>query len=149
MIYGFGWVKGLFVTLKNLLARKVTVQYPDVMPDLPQRSHGSFDFVADKCISCNLCADACPNGVIKVDSFKNEKGKKVLENYHMNLGYCMFCGLCVHACPTKALTFKTDFNLACFNKEDTVKVYRGNVYKKEVLETPVPAQPVQTKQEVQ
>jgi NADH-quinone oxidoreductase subunit I len=149
MIYGFGLIKGLYVTAKRFLSKKVTEQYPDVLPNLPPRSHGSFAFNADQCIACNICADVCPNGVIKVDFFKNEKGKKVLENYHMNLGYCMFCGLCVESCPKDAIYFKTDFNLSCFNKGDTMINFRGNVYRSEALSETKTSTAVKTGQEVQ
>lgn len=149
MFYGFGLIKGLYVTAKRFLSRKVTEQYPDVLPNLPLRSHGSFAFNADKCIACNICADACPNGVIKVDFFKDEKGKKILENYRMNLGYCMFCGLCVESCPKEAVYFKTDFNLSCFNKSDTVQNFRGNVYRNDAYAGNVASKTVQTGQDVQ
>jgi NADH-quinone oxidoreductase subunit I len=109
--------------------KKVTQRYPEVLPDLPPRSKGSFGFDSDICISCGLCADACPNGVIKVDYYLGEKNKRQLELYSMNLGYCLFCGLCVEACPTDAIFFKTDFELACFRKDDTMFTWRGNGYR--------------------
>jgi NADH-quinone oxidoreductase subunit I len=118
-MFGKGLVKGMGITMKRFFKKKVTVQYPDVKPNLPARTHGSFGFDIDKCIACNLCADACPNGVIKVNFNKDEKGKRAIEEYDMNLGYCLFCGLCVKACPTKAVYFKTDFDMVCYSKEDT------------------------------
>jgi NADH-quinone oxidoreductase subunit I len=116
----FGVVKGMRITMKRFFKKKVTVQYPEVKPKLPPRSHGSFDFDFDKCISCNMCADACPNGVIRVDFKKDEKGKRVLQEYNMNLGYCLFCGLCVKACPKDAVNFKTEFDMVCYQKSDTI-----------------------------
>lgn len=118
-MYGFGLLKGLKITMKKFFQKKVTQQYPDVQPDLPVRSHGSFKFDFDKCISCNMCADACPNSVIRVDFTKDEKGKRVLQKYNMSLGYCLFCGLCVKACPKDAINFSTDFHMTCFDKVDT------------------------------
>ena len=106
--------------------KKVTERYPEVLPDLAPRSRGSFGFDADACISCGLCSDACPNGVIKVDYFLGEKNKRQLELYSMNLGYCLFCGLCVEVCPRDAIFFKTDFDLACYRKDDTLFTWRGN-----------------------
>ncbi|KPU46098.1 NADH-quinone oxidoreductase subunit 9 [Oxobacter pfennigii] len=118
-MYGLGIVKGMGITMKRFFKKKVTVQYPDVKPVLPERSHGSLGFDFDKCIACNMCADACPNGVIKVDFTKDEKGKRVLKDYNMNLGYCLFCGLCVKACPKDAVYFKKDFHMVCYQKCDT------------------------------
>lgn len=149
-MFGTGLLKGLYVTAKRFLRKKVTQQYPDVLPDLPQRSHGSFAFEVDKCIACNICANACPNGVIKVDYYKNEKGKKVLENYRMNLSYCMFCGLCVESCPRNAIYFKTDFDLSCFHKTDTIHSWKGNSYKDDFdTNKDVPVKTVQEKLGVQ
>lgn len=122
-MYGFGILKGMRVTMKRFLKKKVTVQYPEVKPDLPSRSHGSFAFDFDKCIACNMCADACPNRVIRVDSARDEKGKKALVQYNMNLAYCLFCGFCVKACPKDALNFKTEFDLSCYNPADAVYVW--------------------------
>jgi NADH-quinone oxidoreductase subunit I len=117
---GLGLVKGMRITMKRFFKKKVTEQYPEVKPKLPPRSHGSFAFEFDSCISCNMCADACPNGVIRVNFTKDEKGKRVLKEYNMNLGYCLFCGLCVKACPKDAIYFKTDFDMVCYDKADTV-----------------------------
>lgn len=117
---GFGIAKGMGITMKRFFKKKVTEQYPEVKPNLPPRSHGSFKFDFDKCIACNRCSDACPNGVIRVDFDKNEKGKRVLNSYNMNLGYCLFCGLCVKACPTSAINFSTEFDMVCYNKGDAI-----------------------------
>lgn len=132
-MFGKGIVKGLSITMKYFFSKKVTEQYPEVKPKLPKRSMGSFNFDKDKCIACGICADACANRVIRVDTTKDEKGRKVLQNYHMNLGYCLFCGLCVRACPKGAITFKTDFDMSCYNKDDTIYDWKGNEIKKNVV----------------
>jgi NADH-quinone oxidoreductase subunit I len=123
-MFGLGILKGLSVTMRRCFTKKVTELYPEVKPKLPSRSHGSFAFEFDKCISCNMCADACPNGVIRVDFTKDDKGKRVLEQYNMNLGYCLFCGLCVKACPKDAINFSTDFDMVCYDKADTTYRWR-------------------------
>ena len=125
-MYGFGIVKGMGITMKRFFKKKITQQYPEVEPNLPPRSHGSFGFDFDKCISCNLCANACPNGVIRVDSKKGGNGKKTLQQYNMSLGYCLYCGFCTKACPTKAIYFKTDFDTICYNKADTIYRWKGS-----------------------
>lgn len=121
---GFGLIKGLALTFKKFFSKKWTRMYPEERPPLPPNSRGSFTYIAEKCISCNLCAEACPNGVIRVDSHKNDKGKKVLDQYNMNLGYCLFCGYCVDVCPTKCLTFNTKFEISSFMKSDTIFTYK-------------------------
>lgn len=133
-MYGFGIVKGLRITMKRFFKKKVTVQYPEVKPQLPQRTHGSFAFDFEKCIACNMCADACPNGVIRVDFTKDEKGKRSLEQYNMNLGYCLFCGLCVKACPKDAVYFKPEFDMVCYKKPQTVFKWTKKAQEDIVLE---------------
>lgn len=127
-MFGIGLLQGLLITGKRFLMKKVTQKYPETLPDLPARSKGSFGFDADTCISCRLCSDACPNGVILVEYGIGEKKRRQLERYSMNLGYCLFCGLCVEACPTDAIYFKPDFDLACYRKDDTVFTWKGNSY---------------------
>lgn len=135
---GIGLVKGMRITMKRFFKKKVTVQYPEVKPKLPSRSHGSFGFDFDKCISCNMCADACPNGVIKVDFVKNDAGKRTLQEYDMNLAYCLFCGLCTKACPTKAVHFETEFDMACYHRTDTI--YRWSKKTHDIREREVAAE---------
>lgn len=119
-----GILKGMGISGKRFLMKKVTQLYPEVKPALPKRSHGSFAYDIDKCIACNMCADACANGVIRVDISKDEKGKRTVDQYNMNIGYCLFCGLCVKACPKAAITFKTDFDTVCYHKEDAIYIWK-------------------------
>ena len=72
----------------------------------------------EKCISCGLCVNACPNQVINLTSVKDEKNKKVLQTYHMNMGRCLLCGLCTEACPTKALKLCQVFENAVYHREE-------------------------------
>src|SRR5262245_18418418 len=48
-IPGAGLAKGLAVTLKTMVRRSVTQQYPDVAPDLPPRSRGVIALLEENC----------------------------------------------------------------------------------------------------
>lgn len=129
-MYGKGLLKGLKVTLKHFFGPHVTQYYPEERPKLPARFHGLLGFTPEKCISCGLCQNACPNRVI---TLKTEKGgedgkKRILAEYGMDFRYCMFCGLCIDACPTSALAFTHEFELATYHAEDACKI----MYRKEV-----------------
>lgn len=115
---GKGLFTGLGITLKRMLGPNITEFYPEEMPNLPMSVRSSMGLEPEKCISCSLCAMACPNKVITLTSEKDENNKKVLKTYQMDLGRCLFCGLCTEACPTSALTVTQDFENAVFNVDD-------------------------------
>jgi NADH-quinone oxidoreductase subunit I len=117
-VFGQGLIKGLQITWKEMLAQKVTVQYPDEKCELPERFHGRFELDQDKCIACLLCANACPNKVIQIERTRVGK-KQYLTKYVMRIEYCMFCGLCVESCNQGALHFTKVFNMNQY--------YRGKV----------------------
>lgn len=113
-MFGQGLIKGLEITLGELFKKKVTVQYPEQRCVIPPRFHGEFTLDADKCINCGLCANACPNKVIQIESDKADK-KRILTKYTMNIQYCLFCGLCVENCNKGAIQFTQKFEMAKYD----------------------------------
>ncbi|GAB6154690.1 NADH-quinone oxidoreductase subunit I [Desulfosporosinus burensis] len=117
-MFGEGLLKGLSITIKRFLGPNLTEYYPEVKPNLPARTRCSMVLEPEKCISCGLCVNACPNQVIDLTSEKDEKNKKVLQIYHMNMGRCLLCGLCTEACPTKALKLCQVYENAVYHREE-------------------------------
>jgi len=117
-VLGKGLFTGLGITLKRMLGPNITEFYPEEMPNLPKTVRSSMGLEPEKCISCSLCAMACPNKVITLTSEKDENNKKVLKTYQMDLGRCLFCGLCTEACPTSALTVTQEFENAVFDVDE-------------------------------
>ena len=117
-MYGQGLIKGLSITFKHFWERKLTQQYPEERPVLPERSKCSFTLKVPKCIACGLCGSACPNHVIIIESQKDENNKKKLTGYKMMAERCLYCGFCVEACPTKALVWNHNFERTKFFRED-------------------------------
>lgn len=123
---------GMKVTLREFFTRKVTEQYPENRKTLhiAERHRGMLVMPHDtdgknKCIACGLCQQACPNGTISITTTnitdeETGKNKKILAEYHYDLGSCMFCQLCVNACPKNAIEFTNEFENAVFDRKKLI-----------------------------
>ena len=114
---------GLWTTLKNLFRPTVTVQYPERRLAIPKGFRGMPALLADeetgkpKCTACGICARTCPLGIITVQEARDEKGKRILAGFGLDMGRCMACNLCVEACPFEALAMSEKFELAEYDPE--------------------------------
>jgi formate hydrogenlyase subunit 6/NADH:ubiquinone oxidoreductase subunit I len=115
---GLGLIKGLGVTLKHLLRRSVTVQYPEVRPDLPARTRGVIALKQENCTVCYKCSRECPDWCIYIDAHKEThppasggkaRSVKVLDRFAIDFALCMYCGICVEVCPFDALFWSPEF----------------------------------------
>lgn len=121
-------MQGMYVTMLNLIRKKVTEQYPEnrgkvfphdrmrgqlVMPHNEANQH--------KCTACGICEMNCPNGTLQVISKKEldretGKEKKALDKYLYNIGSCIFCALCTTSCPQDAIDWSNSFEHATFTR---------------------------------
>lgn len=145
---------GMAVTWKELVSKKVTSQYPEnrdtlvisdrfrcelVMPHDDNNEHN--------CTACGICQINCPNGTIEVRSRMIEtedgKKKKILDEYHYNLGLCTFCNLCVLTCPSDAIVFSNNFEGAMFTRKglELTLNHPGSKLKEKKKPEPKPAAP--------
>ena len=128
-------VQGLWVTFRNQHPKNIyTEQYPAARPRIAERYRGAPRLNVNPetgetlCISCNLCALACPEKLIVVTSERDEATKrKVLIDFSYDTSRCMFCGLCEDACPVDALELTQDFELATYTRD-------GQVWDRQMLE---------------
>lgn len=107
-------VKLLPETIKKLLSRPVTIQYPKTKPIIPENFRGRHIYDKGLCIFCRLCEINCPNDAIKVDREK--------KTWEVDLGKCIFCQVCEEVCPTrpKAVRLSKAYELAGAKKSEFI-----------------------------
>jgi NADH-quinone oxidoreductase subunit I len=118
---GVGLLKGLGVTLKHMLQRSITQEYPDEKPNLPPRTRGVIALKEANCTVCYKCSRECPDWCIYIDAHKEThppasggraRSVKVLDRFAIDYALCMYCGICVEVCPFDALFWAPDFEYA-------------------------------------
>lgn len=90
-----------------------TIKYPVEKPETPAGFRGRIVFDSKACVGCKMCMRDCPAGAIRVEPAGVEKKFKCV----FLLDRCLFCAQCVDSCPRKALSATTEYELACFERE--------------------------------
>ena len=85
----------------NLFKKPATIQYPFEPVEFPERMRGHISIRIEDCITCGLCARACPSLAIQVD---RKAGTWTISRFD-----CVQCGSCVLACPKKCLTMEKGY----------------------------------------
>lgn len=109
----FAILKGMNVVFKHLFKKPVTLEYPEVKPQVPMSHRGKQ--VLKGCIGCGICKQVCPANAI---SFEKD-GAKVC-SYTIDLNKCIFCGQCQYYCPVGAIKHTAEFELASSQKESLI-----------------------------
>src|SRR6266542_4269396 len=121
---GAGLLKGLGVTLKHMLQRSITQEYPDEKPNLPPRTRGVIALKEANCTVCYKCSRECPDWCIYIDAHKEThdpaaggraRSVKVLDRFAIDYALCMYCGICVEVCPFDALFWSPEFEYATYD----------------------------------
>lgn len=106
---------GMKITLKHLFMPSVTIQYPEVKVQLPDRARNRLYVNIDDCIGCDQCARACPVSCISIETVKGmptedlgktSNGKKKalwVTQFNIDIAKCCFCSLCTYPCPTECI----------------------------------------------
>ena len=123
--------KGLSITFLYIFRKKVTVEYPDVQPDLQPRYRGlhyltRYNDGAERCVCCGLCAAACPADAIYMEPMETDTGERFPKVYEINEIRCIFCGMCEEACPEEAIFLGHEFEFSSGDRNDFI-------YTKEML----------------
>ncbi|MBR8465461.1 NADH-quinone oxidoreductase subunit NuoI [Campylobacter sp. faydin G-140] len=110
---------GLLVVLKQMLfAPSHTLKYPMQKMQLSSRYRGVHTLMrfieseSERCIGCGLCEKICVSNCISMQTSLGVDGRKVVNEYSINLGRCVYCGFCADVCPELAITHGKDYEFA-------------------------------------
>ena len=121
---------GMKVTFRHLFIPAVTIQYPSVKPQLPERERNRLYVNMDDCIGCDQCARACPVNCIEIETVKSIPGedlgttsngkKKALwvTTFNIDFAKCCYCQLCVFPCPTECIYMTDVYEFSEFSREN-------------------------------
>ena len=123
---------GMRVTFKHLFVPAVTIQYPSVKPELPERERNRLYVNMDDCIGCDQCARACPVDCIEIETVKslpeedlgktsNGKRKALwVTKFDIDIAKCCYCQLCVFPCPTECIYMTDVYEFSEFERNNLV-----------------------------
>jgi NADH-quinone oxidoreductase subunit I len=124
-------IKGLALTGRYALSRKITVQYPEEKTPISPRFRGlhalrRYPNGEERCIACKLCEAVCPALAITIESAQREDGTRRTTRYDIDLTKCIFCGFCEESCPVDSIV---ETNVLEYHGEKRGDLY----YTKEML----------------
>lgn len=125
-------VKGYAVTLKTLMSKPSTMQYPEERWKMARRFRGYPKLVMDetgepKCVACGLCAVVCPPNAIELQAGETDRAKERFPvDFKIHMGRCINCGYCEEACPKFAIEMSKMYELNTTALDEMI-------YTKEVL----------------
>lgn len=111
-----GLLKGLATSLRGMVGKPVTVQYPKERLPLAPRYMGFpgllWDFKQNEpaCTGCQVCARYCPTECISVTMKDNPRfatgestRRKIVDHFEIKVERCILCSICVEVCAFDAI----------------------------------------------
>ena len=124
-------ISGMWTTIKHIVAKPVTLNYPEQRPEIPAGYRGVPTLVRDpngreKCVSCQLCEFVCPPKAIRVTPGEIPAGspdahiEKAPREFEINMLRCIYCGLCQEVCPEEAIVLQTVYSVSGYTRAEMV-----------------------------
>jgi NADH-quinone oxidoreductase subunit I len=109
--------QGFALTLRYMLKRKATLNYPYEKGPLSPRFRGEhalrrYPNGEERCIACKLCEAICPAQAITIESEPRADGSRRTTRYDIDMTKCIYCGFCEEACPVDAIVEGPNFEFA-------------------------------------
>ncbi len=117
-------VKGLGISIKYMLKRPVTLNYPHEKGPLSPRFRGEhalrrYPNGEERCIACKLCEAICPAQAITIEAGpRRNDGTRRTTRYDIDMVKCIYCGFCQEACPVDAIVEGPNFEFATETREE-------------------------------
>ena len=124
-----GSLKGLMITLRTMLRKPVTVQYPNEHLPIAPRFMGfpalmwDAKIVEPFCTGCMVCIRYCPTQCMTATMMDNplkadgkSPRRKIVETFEINLSRCILCGICVDVCNFDAIEMSHEHELSKFER---------------------------------
>ena len=118
--------KGLGYSFRKMVKEPLyTFQYPEEQWYPPDGYRGRPVLVEEdgkpRCVSCNLCARACPPMAISMQSREMEGPKeREPEWFEINMLRCIYCGFCEEVCPEEAIVMSKEYDLTFQSRDEAV-----------------------------
>ena len=114
---------GMFLTLKYMFRKPVTINYPFEKGKISPRFRGEhalrrYPNGEERCIACKLCEAVCPALAITIDSEPRDDGSRRTTRYDIDMTKCIYCGLCEEACPVDAIVQGPNYEFAKETREE-------------------------------
>ena len=121
-------LRGLLITFKHLLRKKVTIQYPDEKLIPPDGYRGLHRLNKDtkgriKCVACDMCSAACPADCIDIvpgASPLDLDKERYPVSFEIDLLKCIFCGFCEMACPEEAIELTEIYDFSDYTRDKLI-----------------------------
>ncbi len=116
---------GMKITAKELVNKKITVQFPEERTPISPRFRGlhalrRYPNGEERCIACKLCEAVCPANAITIESEMRTDGTRRTTQYDIDLFKCIFCGFCEEACPVDAIVETQIFDYAFESRDGSI-----------------------------
>ena len=121
--------KGLGYSFKKMVKEpQYATEYPDDLWEPPDSYRGRPVLVEEdgkpRCVSCNLCAKACPPMAISMQSKEVDDPTSAKERepawFEINMLRCIYCGFCEEVCPEEAIVMSKEYDLTFQGREEAI-----------------------------